>query len=294
MKAGRFEKPLRSTKDGNLKKALNRAGWFFDSQVWPLRVPYFRRRMAGRRPLGLTIGVTTYKDRFDNCLRPLVAKLSIMFPEEQITVIANGHYLAEEQKEFIREFDAFCAGFNNVEAESYTDPRGLSFLWNRIIARASSDNILILNDDIMIKHGFRRFIEESGIVSYPVATINSSWSHFKISKAVIEKVGLFDEGLREIGGEDDDYLARMAMAGLQAKDLQTGMLASRSKRRMKAPLLNSYGRDMSKEAGGYSTLNTEYLLSKWETSDERTEGAVEVAGRKKRYWKLRRTDNERD
>jgi hypothetical protein len=56
---------------------------------------------------------------------------------------------------------------------------------------------------------------------------------------------------------------------------------------MKAPLLNSYGRDMSKEAGGYSTLNTEYLLGKWETSDEYAEGAVEVAGRKRRYWKLK-------
>ena len=72
------------------------------------------------------------------------------------------------------------------------------------------------------------------------------------------------------------------------------MLASRSKRRMKAPRLNSYGRDMSGEAGGYSTQNTEYLLSKWETSDEQTGGAVEVAGRRRRYWRLRRSDDERD
>jgi len=90
-----------------------------------------------------------------------------------------------------------------------------------------------------------------------------------------------------MGGEDDDYLARMAMAGLNAQSLATGMLSSRSKKRMKAPRLNSFGRDMSKEAGGYSTLNTEYLLGKWETSEEYFEGAVEVAGRKRRYWKLK-------
>lgn len=269
-------------------KAINRAGWLFESLAWDLRAPFYRRLLSGRPPLDLSIGITTYKDRFDSCLRPLISKLSILFPNEQIIVIANGHYLTDEQRKFTGEFDAFCAGFSNVESEGYEDPRGLSFLWNRVIHRATSENILILNDDIMIKAGFRSFVEKSGIVRAPVATINSSWSHFKISRSVIEMVGLFDEGFREIGGEDDDYLARMAMAGLKAQDLATGMLSSRSKKRMNAPRLNSYGRDMSKEAGGYSTLNTEYLLSKWETSDEYFEGAVEVAGRKRRYWKLRR------
>lgn len=271
-----------------LSKVVSRAGWVFESMSWPLR-----SQLEGRAPRryslpDLSIGVTTYKDRFDGCLRPLITKLSILFPGTQITVIANGHYLNEEQNEFLGRFEAFCAGFSNVEHEGYNDPRGLSFLWNRIIQRSTSDNILILNDDIMIKAGFRRFVKESGILDSPVATINASWSHFKISKAVVKRVGMFDEGFREIGGEDDDYLARMAMAGLQADNITTGTLASHSKRRMKAPRLNSYGKDMTKEAGGYSTLNTEYLLSKWETSDDYFEGAVEVAGRKKRYWKLRR------
>ncbi|MDF1559925.1 MAG: hypothetical protein P1P83_06935 [Bacteroidales bacterium] len=275
-------------KQVHFTKVLSRAGWVFESLTWPLRSHLCRRALRRSSPPDLSIGVTTYKDRFDDCLRPLISKLSILFPGTQITVIANGHYLAEEQNEFLGKFDTFCAGFSNVEHEGYSDPRGLSFLWNRIIQRSSSDNILILNDDIMIRAGFRRFVEESGILDVPVATINASWSHFRISRAVVEKVGLFDEGFTEIGGEDDDYLARMALEGLQAQNITTGTLASRSKRRMKAPRLNSYGKDMTKEAGGYSTLNTEYLLSKWETSDEYFEGAVEVAGRKRRYWKLRR------
>lgn len=256
--------------------------------AWHLRAPFYRRLLSGRPPLDLSIGVTTYKDRFDICLKPLIKKLSILFPNEQIIVIANGHYLADEQRKFISEFNAFCAGFRNVEPEGYVDAQGVSFLWNRVIHRATSENILVLNDDIMIRAGFRRFIEESGIIRAPMATINSSWSHFKISRAVIEKVGFFDEGLKEMGGEDDDYLARMAMAGLQVQNLATGMLSSRSKKRLKAPRLNSYGRDMSREAGGYSTFNTEYILTKWETSDEYFEGAVEVEGRKSRYWKLRK------
>lgn len=272
---------------GRFTKAANRAGWFFESLVWHLREPFYRRLLPGRPPLDLSIGVTTYKDRFDSCLKPLIKKLSILFPNEQIIVVSNGHYMTDEQRDYMGRFDAFCGRFSNIESESYADARGLSFLWNRVIHRATSENIMILNDDIMIKAGFRRFIEESGIVRLPVAAVNSSWSHLKLSRSVIEKVGLFDEGLLEMGGEDDDYLARMAMAGLNAQSLATGMLSSRSKKRMKAPRLNSFGRDMSKEAGGYSTLNTEYLLGKWETSEEYFEGAVEVAGRKRRYWKLK-------
>lgn len=243
--------------------------------------------MQGRPPLDLSIGVTTYKDRFDSCLRPLIKKLSILFPNEQIIVIANGHYQAEEQGEFIREFDAFCAGFSNVEREGYDEPQGLSFLWNRIIHRATSENILILNDDIMIKTGFRRFVEESGIVRAPAATINSSWSHFKISRSVIEKVGLFDEGFMEIGGEDDDYIARMAMHGLSPGNFSTFSLRKSSPGRKSSGGVNSYGKVIAEQLGGYSTANTEYLQSKWETSDRHFEGAVEIKGRRIRYWKLK-------
>lgn len=268
-------------------RVVRGAGWVVESVAWKFRAPFYRRLSAERELLGLTIGVTTYKDRFDSCLRPLVEKLAILFPVEQIIVIANGHYLAEEQKEFIKKFEVFCSGFSNVEAESFADPMGLSFLWNRIIDRASSDNILILNDDIMIKSGFRRFVEESGIVTAPVATINSSWSHFKISKAVIDKVGLFDEGFPEIGGEDDDYIARMAIYGLSAANYSSGSLKKVSTGRSLPGAVNSYGKVMAEQLGGYSTANSEYLRSKWKTSDEHFEGAVEVKGRTVRYWKLK-------
>ena len=287
VKADRFVKAGRQVKAGLFSKAMNRSGWAFESLAWQLQAPFCRRSLAERQPLDLTIGITTFKDRFDNCLRPLLTKLSILFPNEQIIVIANGHYLADEQLDFMERFEAFCKRFRNVDPESFADPRGLSFLWNRIIARASSDNIFILNDDIMIKACFRRFIEESGIVRAPVATINSSWSHFKISGDIIDRVGLFDEGFTEIGGEDDDYIARMAMHGLAPDNFSTGSLKKASTGRSRPDAVNSYGKIMAEQQGGYSTVNTEYLRSKWKTSDEHFEGAVEVKGRSTRYWKLK-------
>ncbi len=268
-------------------KAVKRAGWIIESATWPVRAQYYRAMLAGTQPLGITIGITTYKDRFESCLIPLLPKITALFPKEEVIVIANGHYQQEEQREYLSRFNEFCSGFGNVLTESYIEPRGLSSLWNRIIEKASHPGVLILNDDIMIKPGFRRVVMNLLSGSDPVVTVNSSWSHFLITGEAVAGIGLFDEGLKEIGGEDDDYLARMAIAGLSAGNVVSPCISGRSKRRMKVSALNSYGRDMSKEAGGYSTLNSEYLLGKWETSETYFEGAAEVPGRAIRYWKLR-------
>lgn len=270
-----------------INKALRRLSWAAESALWPVRAPFCRYLLSRRAPLGITIGVTTYKDRFDGCLKPLLPKLSALFPKEQLIVIANGHYLREEQRRYAGLFSVYCGRFGNVATEVYIEPRGLSSLWNRIIEKAEHPKILILNDDIMIRPGFRRLIKRLMAGTDPVVTVNSSWSHFLITREAVAKTGKFDEGFMEIGGEDDDYLARMAMAGIRAGNVASGAISGRSKRRMKIAGLNSYGKDMSKEAGGYSTLNTEYLMGKWETSDSYFEGAVEVPGRKTRYWKPR-------
>lgn len=249
--------------------------------------PFYRAALSRSEPLGITIGITTYMDRFDSCLKPLLPKIATLFAQEQVIVIANGHYLKEEQGRYIDRFNGFCSRYGRVMTVTYSDPAGLSRLWNSIIDQAQNSKILILNDDIMIRPGFRRLVKGLMIRNEPVVTVNGSWSHFLITAEAVERVGVFDEGLQEIGGEDDDYLARMAFAGVMPGNVTTSSVSGRSKRRMKSGGLNSYGRDMSVQAGGYSTLNTEYLLSKWETSDTYFEGAAEVSGRKARFWKPR-------
>lgn len=268
-------------------KARKRLSWIIESVTWPLRAPFFRAINNRSEPLGITLGITTYKDRFDSCLKPLLPKVAALFPGEQVIVIANGHYQKEQQVRYLDRFNAFCSRYSRIMTLTHTDPVGLSRLWNMIIERAEYPDILILNDDIMIRPRFRRLVKELITRNEPVVTVNGSWSHFLITAGAVESVGLFDEGLLEIGGEDDDYLARMAFAGVKPGNVITSSVSGRSKRRMKTGGLNSYGRDMSLQAGGYSTLNTEYLLSKWETSDIYFEGAVEVPGRKTRYWKPR-------
>jgi hypothetical protein len=271
-----------------IKGIIFKAGWWLEAPILLFAAPVIRRLLRAAPPAGVTLGITTFKDRYDSCLKRLLPKMVTLFPLDQIIVIANGHYQKKKQEAYIRKLNDFCGRYTNVEVESYVDPRGLSFLWNNIIRKAVSDQIFIFNDDIDLKYSFRNFILQKEIREAPMAILNMSMSHFKISAKVPERIGFFDEGFREIGGEDDDYLARLAMTGIEVKNFTTGAMAKR-KLRIPKNTLNSYGKDKSEQRGGYSTIDTEYLESKWIMSDTYFEGSIFVPNRIPKYWKLRNT-----
>jgi hypothetical protein len=266
-------------------KALSKTSWAVEGFAWSFKRSFFKP--DAQLTNAFSIGITTFMDRFETCLKPLLAKLSVLFPDCQIIVIANGHVRKHEQAVYISEIEGYCNKFSNVQLITFSEPKGLSSLWNTIIKRSDTSSVLILNDDLRIKERFRSFISASGICDVQIATINRSWSHFMISKSVINAAGWFDENFLEIGGEDDDYLARLAMLGIKPGDFKTDTISRSGRKSRRNPGINSYGRNMSKEAGGYSTLNVKYLYEKWDTSDEYFDGAVEVLGRKTRFWKLR-------
>jgi hypothetical protein len=270
-----------------LPRMISRLRWILDSFIWGF-IRLFRasaKKMRARLPVA--IGITTFLNRFDIFFKPLVRRLVFLFPGCRIIVAANGSVLREEQQRYLHELREFCGGYADIELIAYENPVGLSHLWNRIMDRAGSDRVLMLNDDLKLKTGFGKFLVNSGILKEGIATINSSWSHFLISQEIFSIVGPFDEELREVGGEDDDYLARLALKGRRPADYRCDAVARKKKRRRRVPQLNSYGKDMTKEAGGYSSYNTDYLRRKWEISDVFFEGAVEIPRRRNKYWKLK-------
>lgn len=258
-----------------------------DSCLWLIARPTNKQFNPHCSLSSLSFGVTTFMNRYEDCFKPLIRKLALIFPECQIIVIANGHVKQSKQQIYLKRITEFCNSFNNIELITYLEPRGLSHLWNQIVQCSKNQKILILNDDIKISMNFRRFITEYGITGKNIATINSSWSHFLISKEIIKKIGLFDEQLLEIGGEDDDYAARLAIANQPTSNFETKTIGSKLRNKRKQLSLNSYGKDMTKELNGYSTNNSNYLSEKWEWSDKYFDGAVEVQNRGIRYWKLR-------
>jgi hypothetical protein len=272
---------------GIARKVFRRAGWFFNSILWVVAGTFPRSSGRHDSDLSLTIGITTFLNRYERYFKPLVRKLVILFPGCRIIVIANGNVMREEQKSYLAAINDFCNRFTDIELTGYENPAGLSHLWNRIMLDSGHQKVLILNDDLKIKPGFRKFIEHSGILGETIATINSSWSHFLISHEIYDMAGPFDEGLKEVGGEDDDYLARLAMSGIKPADYMTGTVARKGKKTRKSNEMNSYGKLISGEEGGYSTVNTEYLKRKWEMSEAYFEGSFEIPREKYRYWRLR-------
>jgi hypothetical protein len=268
-------------------RVINLLAWTADSLRWKYCRSFPSRAGRMRCDLRAAIGVTTFLNRFENHFMPLIGKLSLLFPGARIIVAANGSVLREQQQEYLVRLREFCGRFRNIELITYDEPRGLSHLWNRIMQQAGDDGVLMLNDDLRLKTWFGRFVCRSGITDEQIATINSSWSHFFISQKIFRMTGEFDEELREVGGEDDDYLARLALQGMRPADYRCSAVARSRKRRSKGTELNSYGKDMTTEAYGYSSGNTGYLMSKWEISDEYFEGAVEIPRTRHRFWKLR-------
>jgi hypothetical protein len=268
-------------------RMIRGAGWLIDSFLWIVFRAFHHYRANKRSGLILTIGVTTFLNRYERFFKPLLKKLVFLFPESRIIVIANGSVMKERQTAYLEEIRSFCGRFSNVELTGYDEPAGLSHLWNMVMLGSTGHKVLMLNDDLKIMLGFRKFIEHSGITGESIATINSSWSHFLLSGETYSRVGPFDEGLKEVGGEDDDYLARMAMLGIRPADYKTGTVTRKGRKKRQAGEMNSYGKIMSEESGGYSTANTEYLHGKWEVSDSHFEGCVEIPRQKMKYWKLR-------
>jgi len=230
-----------------------------------------------------SIGVTTFLDRYNIFFKGLLQKLVFLFPDKEIIVAVNGHVKKGEQIKYLEEIAGYTKNFKNVFLIKYVEPQGLSKLWNEIIKKSESSKILMLNDDLKLAPSFRSEFESSNIIRERIAVINKTWGHYLISKSIIEQVGWFDENLLEIGGEDDDYCARLAIEGILLKHFQIRSIANFSK----ALKVNSYGKDMTGEHR-YSAYNTDYLLDKkWVTSNEPFEGSVYVADRAIKYWKLR-------
>ncbi len=228
-----------------------------------------------------SICITTFLLRYENLFRPALSKLALLFPDQEIIVLANGHHDTEAQRAYLKSLRAFLEAYPNVRLLDFMEPRGLSYLWNLGIRESTNEGVFVLNDDIDLSPLLRKEWSNSELLKTNLATNGNSWSQFYIRKSIFEEIGPFDEGLREIGGEDDDYLVRMKLVGKAPTPWPFRHIWTS---RGKAVRINSYGKDMRAQKGGYSTYNSDYLDAKWIRSKEPVDGAVLVRGL---YWKKR-------
>lgn len=262
-----------------VQKIKRRMKWIKHELYWLLLLS-----KKNREPVPVnnefSIGITTFKDRYHLFFKKLLKRMSHLFPGTEIVVVVNGHYNKKEQLPFLKKIEHFCSAFPNVRLITFVEPQGLSKLWNQIILNTVTNKTFIFNDDIKIAPVLRKNIQTSGILAEPIATIRNSWSYFLITKEIINKVGWFDERLKEIGGEDDDYLARLALKNITPSSFDIDGILNYSHKLKR----NSYGKDMT-GANLYSSYNSEFLFSKWEVSPGFI--ANSILHRDGNYWKLK-------
>lgn len=158
----------------------------------------------------ISIGITTFENRFDRYFVPLLSKLKDYVPENEVIVAINGEHNQEFNEDYRKLILEFLSRQKKVYPIIFPRFRGLSKLWNSIIINTTHDYILLINDDIMITDpdfmdSICSAIKKNKGRSF---LINKSWSHFLINRAEIDELGYFDERLLGIGEEDGDMTWR--------------------------------------------------------------------------------------
>lgn len=220
----------------------------------------------------MTIGITTFENRFDRYFVPLLSAIREYDPDCEIIVPINGEHKRDFNEDYRRRILTFMASRSRVYPVIFPRFRGLAKLWNTIIINATHDDILILNDDITITDpGFMRDIRKSIKKNQGRSfLINKSWSHFVLSRKEIDELGYFDERLLGIGEEDGDMTWRyINRYGRQIANVSMRGIINLSEETLQTKPINIQGHSGSK----YSLFNRRFMFAeKYEMSENGIRG----------------------
>lgn len=161
---------------------LKRFYWSLIPLIWK----FFKFESGNERSNFIfSIGIVTYVDRHRYFFKPLIKNLVKIFPDTEFIIAVNGYYDQEIQKKYVNEIKTYLSNFTNVKIVDFMQPQSLSKLWNLLIINSTSEKVLIFNDDILISPKFRRYLDSSDVLKSDIGIINSSWSHFIISKKIV-------------------------------------------------------------------------------------------------------------
>ena len=242
-----------------LNLLLKRIYWSLIPLIWK----FFKFESGSERSNFIfSIGIVTYVDRYRYFFKPLIKNLVKIFPDTEFIIAVNGYYDQEIQKKYVNEIKTYLINFTNVKIVDFMQPQSLSKLWNLLIINSTSGKVLIFNDDILISPKFRRYLDSSDVLKSDIGIINSSWSHFIISKKIVLKIGWFDERFPAVGNEDQDYECRLVLNDLLLNDYEIKGL----KNVVFLTKNFSYGKEVDVEEKKYIKQNKIFFDSKWDLS----------------------------
>jgi hypothetical protein len=155
-----------------------------------------------------SIVITTFDQRFEPFLKPLITQIKLQRPEVEIICMVNGLCKDSFNQQYRAALLEFLSQHPNCFPTVFPTFVSLAKLWNRGVLTASNNRIIILNDDLTIHAGFFDRLEQVLEAHSSSFKINGSFSHFTLNKDELLAVGFFDERLLGLGEEDGDFYWR--------------------------------------------------------------------------------------
>ena len=160
-----------------------------------------------------TVGivVTTFEERQFDCCLPLLRSIRNSGCEMPIVVCINGNILGGYSERDRQEFIAAANALKNISFVTFRSISSLSRIWNLGIQALATEVAIVLNDDLAVResglHADLKRLSDAAQHS-GIALGNNSFSHFAVTRNLMEELRWFDERFVGIGEEDGDFAWR--------------------------------------------------------------------------------------
>jgi len=159
----------------------------------------------------IAVVITTFEARQEECCLPLIASLRAGGCDWPVVVALNGNlsssYSVPRRQSFLAKASS-CGDTSFVTFRAFTS---LSRMWNLAIQATAADIVVVLNDDVVINSSsvmqdLNRLVEVAEAEGIVLG--NNSFSHFCVSRPLMEQLRWFDERFVGVGEEDGDFAWR--------------------------------------------------------------------------------------
>lgn len=229
-----------------------------------------------------SICIVTYCKRFDSNFKPLIRQLTSLYSNTEFIIGVNGYHDQEIQKNYLKKFKEFIGGYPNIIWFSFDSGQSISKMWNQCSQRSTNQWMIILNDDVLLAKSFRKSIDLIELKKNTIHILNTSWSHFLISKEVISNVGWFDERFPGVGNEDWDYEIRAILAKTNIDMVKTRSIINLVVKTKDF----SYSASEKTVNKKYSSSNWDFFKNKWSIREDIEDGYLRTRFPQIPYVKL--------
>lgn len=158
-----------------------------------------------------SVCITTFKKRFDS-LKRMVDFIRKCDQDIPIIIGINGEVDEDFDDGYRKKVLNLCSSHKNIYPFFFQEFRSLAKIWNNLVIFSKSEHNFIMNDDIIFDEtqNFIRHLENVLLSNKDLGffTVNGSFSHFMISKTLLDEIGYFDERFLLHGEEDGDFVFR--------------------------------------------------------------------------------------